>query len=207
MNRVTKNLFRSRGYDTSPERVEDSDIVVWQGGEDIDPSIYKQKCLPCTFPNKGRDIEDVGAYNIAIGGQLLVGICRGAQLLNCLNGGSMWQDIDRHGGGYHTVKDFITGDTHTINSLHHQQMIIGTHGELWAYSTESTRKMNAVRTWDKAHAFTEHMAVQNGIYEDVDPEVAWYPATRSLCFQAHPEFGHKETTDYFFDLIDRAFAA
>jgi hypothetical protein len=30
----------------------------------------------------------------------------------------------------------------------------------------------------------------------------FYPQTKSLCFQPHPEWGHKGTEDYFFKLLD-----
>jgi hypothetical protein len=43
----------------------------------------------------------------------------------------------------------------------------------------------------------------NSIRNENSPEyVLYYPKTRSLCFQPHPEWGHKETEDLFFDLIE-----
>ena len=36
-----------------------------------------------------------------------------------------------------------------------------------------------------------------------DPDyAAWYGNTKSLCFQPHPEWDHKETEEFFFELID-----
>ncbi len=39
--------------------------------------------------------------------------------------------------------------------------------------------------------------------EERDIEAVWYPKTKSLCVQFHPEFGHGPTTKYFFGLMDK----
>jgi gamma-glutamyl-gamma-aminobutyrate hydrolase PuuD len=196
MNKTTARLFEDRGYLIEKDDPTESDVVVWTGGEDIHPKIYNEEILPGTYPNPNRDIKDVSVFNQVCNNQMLIGICRGAQLLNVLNGGSMWQDINNHGGVHHDVFDKITGERVTINSLHHQQMIINPNaGELIAYCQLATHKVKQHKRW-----------VDSGLPDDpgvIDPEVIWYPRTASLCFQAHPEFGHEDTTKYFFRLVDR----
>lgn len=217
MTRAVQGIFRNHGYDIV-ETIGNADVVVWTGGEDIDPSIYSHRKLPKTYSNPMRDAADVSLYNMTEIGQLKVGICRGGQLLNCLNGGVLWQHVDKHGGCYHVVKDVVTGGTHTINSLHHQQMLPPPdqkHGaEVVAFTRQSkfkemgphTEGWGLGRKWDAAINGKDvgaALAQDQKMWDDVDIEVIWYPHTKSLCFQAHPEMGHRETTDYFFDLVDR----
>lgn len=193
MNAATKDIFSERGYaiESNPEL---ADLVVWTGGDDIHPNIYNEPRLACTYPNILRDESDMRMFDKVVYKAGLIGICRGAQLLNCLSGGSLWQDVDNHHSP-HEVTDLVTGQKITINSVHHQMMIPGPDAEVVAVTNVSTEKLSASNKWSR---------IIGSISEyDQDPEVIYYDDTYSLCFQAHPEFGDKETTDYFFDLVHR----
>lgn len=41
---------------------------------------------------------------------------------------------------------------------------------------------------------------------DKNPEILWYNHTKSLCFQAHPEWGCQVTKNFFFNLIEEKFS-
>lgn len=187
----TARVFKDNGY-SIVDSIEESDIVVLTGGGDISPKWYGQEPIPGTYYSDGRDRVDHDA--IMRGhklGKFMVGLCRGAQFLNVtINDGGMFQDVDGHTNGYHTVRDHVTEKVlPDIITVHHQMMIPSEEAVIVATANEST-----VRRDDKGlHIETDHD----------DPEVLWYPGTRSLLFQGHPEFGHPPTTRYFFELMDR----
>ena len=187
------SVFKRAGYEVVPD-ISSSDVVVLTGGQDINPAIYGQHRVRGTYFSAERDEVDKRAVEIGLKqGKFLVGICRGAQLINCYNGGSLWQDVDRH-HGTHPVTDVVTKtELPSILSVHHQMMRMGPDGVLVAVTFQSTYK-----TDDQGRITSAG---------EGDPEVIWYPKTRSLCFQSHPEFGHPETTAYFFTLMDRYYVS
>jgi len=173
-----------------------SDVVVFTGGADINPSIYTSRPLPSTHFWAKRDQEDLLAIKHSEG-KALVGICRGAQLLNCVpNGGTLWQDVDRHAGASHVVEDFVNKTKWSTNSLHHQMMRLGPGAELVAGCRLSSFKETYEERWNRSQAV-------EGEPDEIDPEVVWYEKTRSLLVQFHPEFGDRSTTEYFYELVDR----
>lgn len=184
----TAEVFAERGYQITTD-ITEADIVVLTGGEDINPAIYGESQGPHTWYSSKRDTVDMAALEYAVtNGKFVAGICRGAQLANCMfNGGKLWQDVDRH-NSYHEVKDFITDKVYpAIISVHHQQMRPGPDAVLVAAANVCTRR--------------DRIKVLDNKWGDV--EVVWYPKTKCLCYQAHPEFGHKPSNDYFFELMDR----
>lgn len=204
-NNITSRVFKDYGYSVV-KSMSAADIVVWTGGEDINPSIYGERPLPVTHFNSQRDKEDIQAIEKAEN-KFKVGICRGAQLLNCFpNMGKLWQHVDNHAGSHHEIIDVVTGMKYTVNSVHHQQMRLTNKAELIAYTSIAKKKEADEGVWTYGSDKVKE-AIKKLDYDSIDVEAAWYPDTKSLLFQGHPEFGHKETTDYFFSLMDRFWAA
>lgn len=191
----TEEIFDRNGKYNIVTDIDKASIVVWTGGEDICPLLYGEKPLP-NVHYSSRDKSDIEAVKKAYeGDKFLVGICRGAQLLNVIpNDGRLWQDVDNH-QGTHQAFDCVTGNWITVNSVHHQMMVPTEKAEVicWA-DTSRTRKSDKI-VWSKPSGILKE--------KDKDIEVLWYPATRSLCFQAHPEFNHLGTRKYFFGLMDK----
>lgn len=196
-NEMTASVFRSEGSYEIVNDLTKSDIVVWTGGEDINPVLYGEKPIHGTHFTR-RDIADVEAIETAVSlNKFLVGICRGAQLLNVIpNGGSMWQDCDRHNSGPHTTFDCVSGTWIETNSVHHQQMRVTDKAEIIAWAAESNYKKSEKESWRRDFKKTL-------LEKDKDVEACWYPDTQSLLVQWHPEFGHPETTRYFHFLMDK----
>lgn len=65
---------------TLVDNIEDADIVLFTGGEDINPALYGCKKHSSTYFNEKRDEEEIAAFNKVRSDQLCLGICRG---LNC----------------------------------------------------------------------------------------------------------------------------
>lgn len=198
-NKTTAQTFEVEGKYSIVNKLSDSDIVVWTGGEDINPSIYGEERLPQTDRPSGRDIGDLEAIKEALElNKFMVGICRGAQLLNCVpNGGKLWQDVDNHNYSSHRTFDCVTGTWLWTNSIHHQAMIPGPGAEILCWSMESTRKERQDMVWSTGTRPKGSAVLE----KDKDIEGLWYPETRSLLVQFHPEFGHSDTTDYFFQIL------
>lgn len=192
-------MFVRAGYKRA-KTIDEADIVVWTGGEDVNPALYAEKPLPKTFFSEERDIADVRAFDMS-GDKFKAGICRGGQLLNVLSGGRLWQHVNNH-GGRHQLKDIATGNHYDVSSTHHQQMRAGPGGIVVAECRRSTMKACEGQVWDATKSTNLASLKDRVVGQDI--EVMWYPDTKSLCFQPHPEYGGFEAcTKYFFHLIDR----
>lgn len=186
-------------------RPEDADVLVWTGGPDVDPSWYNEKTLAKTFVDARRDERDIDVWMKAREDQLKIGICRGAQLLNVMNDGSLWQDVDNHRQS-HMVTDLATGKSVWVSSTHHQAMRPGPYAVAVATTNLATIKEADGVIWKRYKPGGQMKRDEKGSLirepESIDYEVLWYPNTSSLCFQPHPEilsFG--QCREYFFDLL------
>jgi gamma-glutamyl-gamma-aminobutyrate hydrolase PuuD len=178
----TTELFLGRGW-KMVENINDADIVCLNGGMDIATEIYGETSAYRGVPEtmSPRDKMEVAMYNMALErGKFILGICRGAQLANCLNGGKLWQHISNHGTG-HMMYDLKTHEHIFTTSVHHQEMIPGPGAEIIAVAAQATQKIDArgVQMFQPFKKTDE---------DGDDVEVLWYPRTRSLCIQGHPEF-------------------
>ena len=123
--------------------MERMDGLVLTGGADIAPAQYSEDTVdPRWAGDPIRDAWELALYHAAIGLQRpVLGICRGAQLINVAEGGTLWQDlltlrgdclVHRSQELYCTLSHPITVeddsvvsrifDTKTpmVNSVHHQ---------------------------------------------------------------------------------------
>lgn len=57
--------------------LEEADIVLFTGGEDVDPSLYNCEKHPTTGSNLQRDLREKEIFEKVRPDQLCVGICRG----------------------------------------------------------------------------------------------------------------------------------
>lgn len=190
-------MFERAGHEVLPEFDSDNlDAVVFTGGADVSPSMYGEDNVG-SYVDEARDIDDSAMYHRCLAlGIPMIGICRGGQFLNVMNGGKMWQDVDGHAlRGTHALVDTVTGEMVHVTSTHHQMMRPSPAGEVWATAEESTYKKAAKDKW----------RIEANPYE-ADVEVVFYPLSSCLCFQPHPEMLHApdECVEYFFNLVKRA---
>lgn len=175
---------------------EKADMIIFNGGADIATSIYNEHPISRGIPYElsGRDIREIKLFENAVkNNQFILGICRGAQLVNCLNGGSLWQDVTNHGRA-HDIFDVRTGETQRATSTHHQMMIPGEGSEIIAVAYEASSK-----TRDNEHKAITRVYKKSG---EEDLEICFYPASRSLCIQGHPEYVPKsDFANYCVNLI------
>lgn len=179
----------------------DADIIVFNGGADIGTEIYGERPAVRGVPwlKSERDEYEIDAFNRFVGDKFLLGICRGAQLLNCLNGGTLWQHVNNH-TRTHKMVDLPSGKVIKTTSTHHQMMRPNLEtGQVIAVASEAT-----VKYADGVEREIVPAAMADG--EDI--EVVWYPKTRTLCVQGHPEYvPGSPFADYVLDLVEKFRAA
>lgn len=179
-------------------RLEDADILCLNGGADIGTEIYGE--IPVGSSNwdsprfrSRRDDAEIAMYHEAREmDKFIFGICRGAQLITCLEGGSLWQHVNKHYGD-HPIKDVFTGKSYSATSIHHQMMRPPSDKEhqIIAVANRSSLKISQHEKW-----------IQSDEDELSDPEIVWYPDCRALCVQGHPEYAvRSEFADYCTQLI------
>ena len=199
-----KDMFSQYGYKVT-NVIDEADLLVWTGGGDINPALYNERPLQYTHFYQARDERELRMWRNA-GNKFKAGICRGGQLLNVLNGGRLWQHVTNH-GRQHPIEDMFTGKKLMTSSLHHQAFRPAEDAVVVATTRQSGAKFSEKESWKmpvlKAEEPRTHKEKLYHEETGTDYEVLWYPKTRSLCFQGHPEFGPDECTDYFFELLSR----
>lgn len=171
-----QHVLKAYGFEVVQD-MKEADFVVFTGGADISPSLYGEEHHPSVYCSEERDAAEIAGYKQAVELNLpMLGICRGAQLLNVLVGGSLYQDVNRH----HHDHDITTdeGEVFPTTSVHHQMM--------------RPTKEAIIKAWAQNHA-TYRVYMKDGQSVDdgagSDPEIIIYPKQRLLLVQGHPEFG------------------
>lgn len=134
------SLFKGHDVDVLPNRLDKVvdvrfpaiDLIVFTGGEDVNPMYYRQKPSPNCYYNSERDEREFEVFNLIkhnmIKPKKILGICRGVQLLNVGFGGTLVMDIHTTYGKSHPGSHPILWSEKiplaellpVVNSLHHQ---------------------------------------------------------------------------------------
>ena len=182
---------------SSDLKLDKADIVVFGGGSDVNPILYGEDPLPGTIYNDERDAWCMNLWRNSED-KLKIGICRGGQFLNVMNGGKLWQHVDQHGRS-HQLKDEFTGEKWHVSSTHHQMFRPARDAIVVATARETTFKQAYTTNWKLKN---DNTPVDNFMKKDI--EVLYYPGTMSLCFQPHPEYiTPPSTKTYFGDVYHR----
>lgn len=205
---LVHSMMNKAGY-LRANKMENAEIVIFTGGADVNPKFYGHDPHPTTQCNTARDVDEIRTYGQTTEKQLKVGICRGAQLLCVLNGGTLYQDVDRHAMyGTHDCS-YIDEDvgiaTFQVTSTHHQmqnpfwpQEGLGELDfELWGY---------AERCCYRDQETKERNYLTGSVKEHADVEILYWPGSHSLGFQGHPEYDSDECRRLFFICLERALA-
>lgn len=169
-------MFMEVGWETTSVPIEAS-LMCFTGGEDVSPHLYGEVAHPETYSNCERDKKEQDYFNIALDCKIpMVGICRGGQFLNVMNGGKLHQHVPQHCCGQHKAYDF-DGEEYNVTSTHHQIIVPNEKGVVLLIADVVGRK------------------------EVGEVEVAVYEETKCLCFQPHPEFYPGDTRELFFNFL------
>lgn len=165
------------------DNVEDADVVLFTGGEDVDPSIYGRAKHPRTHSNIDRDKKELEIFNKIKANQLALGICRGSQFLCAVNGGNLIQDCMGH----------AIFETHQITDGKKFVEITSTHHQM-QYPFNLDNKDYDLLYWASPNRspYYEGDEIDNVRCES---EIVYYHVEgkpRSLAIQGHPEMMRKE---------------
>lgn len=187
---MVARVFIKNGYSVVNDDA-DADIIVYTGGADISPLLYREPRLPLTAPNIERDYRCVNLY-YENHEKIHVGICRGAQFLNAMCGGSMYQHVKNHQQGPHEVLDVMTKEKWLMTSCHHQMMIPTIEADILLEADEENEFLVELLRLDD-----DEFVLGREI------EACYYPEERCFCFQPHPEYhGAPDTEAWFFNYLD-----
>ena len=182
---------------TDVKNPKDIDLVLFTGGEDVNPEQYYEPIGKYTSINKARDRKEIDTFHKFRGHSLLLGICRGSQMMTVLSGGKLIQHVEGHGRDHSMV---VNGSLkYQITSSHHQMLypfnLKEKDYELVAYSEyfQSNTYLNGDN---------EEIELPKNFLE---PEIVYYKNTNALCIQGHPEWSHceKRTSNMCLNLIDK----
>ncbi len=178
------HMLKRNGFEWCT-KIEEADFIVFTGGADVHPALYGERKHPTTDTDAVRDNKDIKAWNSARADQIKIGICRGGQFLNVMNGGKLYQNVTNHAiRGTHKMYSKDNGKEVLVTSTHHQMMIPHSSGTVLYVARLAMTKEEFGKT--KRYSREERDAV----FDDV--EVVVYEKTRSLCYQPHPEYEERD---------------
>jgi gamma-glutamyl-gamma-aminobutyrate hydrolase PuuD len=192
-------------FQTFGERTNDTDLlftddqhdeivlVVFTGGADVTPALYGEKANPRTGNSPQRDEFEAKVFKRALElGKNMAGICRGSQFLCAMSGGKLVQHITGHGGNHDVRTD--DGRLIQVSSTHHQMQLPPDNAVpvAWANPARST-------CYEGPPGVDYH--------PDREHDVVWYPTTKGLGMQYHPEFMPQDSEGfkYCIELVKRFF--
>jgi len=160
----------------------DAQIIVMEGGGDWNPGLYKQ--APNSYVRYWTDRRDEEEMNLIESatkdGKIVFGICRGIQGLTIYNGGSLIQHIN-HPGSHHVVNE--RGESYVFNSCHHQM----------CNPFDLPKDSYRVLAWTENISPVHLGENDKEIGLPVEPEVLYFPKTKHLGAQGHPEWMPKDS--------------
>jgi putative glutamine amidotransferase len=176
---------------------QDINLVLFTGGEDVHPNTYGEEVGKFTSCNTTRDKKEMDTFYKFKNHSLILGICRGSQLITVLSGGKLIQHVEGHGRDHSiVVKNSLK---YNITSSHHQML----------YPFDLNQKDYELIAYSE---YFQSKTYLNGNNEEIDlpknflePEIIYYKNTNSLCIQGHPEWSHceKRTSLMCLNLIDK----
>jgi len=188
-------MFKKFGWALS-EGIKTADLVQFTGGADVNPALYKERPHKTTTFNIVRDRAEMHIFEMAQG-KPMAGICRGAQFLNIMCGGALWQDVDGHAIlGVHRVQDIETEEFFNVTSTHHQLIRPTTDALLVLAAAESKRRTSMSAGTDR------EITIFNNY--KLDTEACFYAEQQVFCFQPHPEFTeHTELAERYMNYLNK----
>lgn len=171
--------------------VEEADLVVFTGGEDVDPAYYNSKANPRTAFNSARDAAELKVFQKAQAlGKRLIGICRGSQFLCVMAGGELVQ----HQANPSYIHPITTDDGRQflVTSTHHQAQFP------WVMTIDKYKVIAWTQDASPYHEDGEGSEMVNGFVEnDKEVEIAYYPEIKALAIQSHPEmiYGQRDNEE------------
>lgn len=178
---------------------KDADLVLFTGGEDVCPLLYRHPQHYTTRFSQFRDDTDLQMFYKAKSMALpMLGVCRGFQFLSVMCGSTLIQDSNQFSLHEVMCDDGVVRNT---NSAHHQIVTL-----------DSLDKSNAARVMARASGnyvvkeYNEdiHSFVTRGGAGDIEMASWVHDGNDFFGIQGHPEWGSmpKDFLEYFHEQLD-----
>ncbi len=189
-DQLISKMFVEKGYVLTEEPFE-ADIVCFSGGSDVSPMLYEFHVIRETSSNPIRDQNCCNLFYQLHEDVVKVGICRGAQFLNVMMGGELFQHVDGH-GETHIAHCPQNGQLLEVTSTHHQMMIPSEEGEVVLEANRSTFRLPK-----EPELFYNNTDIK-------DVEAVLYEEEKCFCYQPHPEYvdSQHDCNKFFFKYVD-----
>lgn len=160
------------------KNMENIQLVVFTGGEDVHPSFYGGRDCGISQTNKVRDDYEAQVFNLCLErGIKMAGICRGIQFLNVMAGGFIYQHITKHAiFGFHGIIYPALNKRALVTSTHHQLIGLAKSGIPIAHTDGRISQKYIGPQGDIVSPPLEEL------------EAAVFPEINALGVQFHPEF-------------------
>ena len=176
-------LMLEGGFEAAKSLI-DADVVVFSGGEDVDPALYGEAPHRTTYFTKSRDDYERQVYDVCVKDKkFMFGICRGAQFLHVMNGGRLWQNVEGHGGRSHMIVDLDEDVRVEATSIHHQMLRDNNRIVVVALCEDQISRVFEAEN-------TDIRLRPDGMEKEI--EAGLYPDTGCFFVQGHPEVGTPE---------------
>jgi putative glutamine amidotransferase len=160
--------------------VEHLDGLILSGGEDIDPSYFKENPmigLGEVSPERDRLESIIGLEMLSLGKPVL-GICRGIQVMNVIAGGSLYQDLPRQiKGMQHSQKAPRSHLAHEVEILRNSLLY-----RLFGTTSVKVNTFHHQAVKDVAPGFIVSAKAKDGVVEAIESTkhpfavgVQWHP--------------------------------
>ncbi len=167
-------------------QLDRADLVIFTGGEDVDPKYYGEEKHPSTWSNPKRDAYEKQIFDLIKPNQIVVGICRGSQFLCVMNGGKLVQNVTGHAMyGEHKIIN-KEGKIFKITSTHHQMQFpyrLPDADYDLLYWSEKSRS-------DRYEGIAGLEGIELNMLQSKEPEIVLYHKNnfpKCLAIQGHPE--------------------
>jgi putative glutamine amidotransferase len=183
---IMPNMVKT--IEEAQEIMSDADGLFVVGGDDVNPELYGEEKLEiCGAVDDIRDKSDMLLIRAAFeADKPILGICRGAQILNVYFGGTLYQDIKSQLPGALTHPDYgKTGTDHTKETSHKVKLEPGSPlANLMGKDEIMTNSLHHQGIKDLGKGVvpmgkTSDGLVESWYYEDMDKYIR--------CYQWHPE--------------------
>lgn len=160
-------------------------LILFTGGEDVNPKLYEEPTGKYTNYNERRDLIEQDIFHNLTYSVPKLGICRGSQFLTVMCGGKLIQHVEGHAiGNVHPINVIYNEDEEevvNITSTHHQM--------LFPFNlNDDSYEIKAYSSYFRSSTYLNGKNEETKLPKNfVEPEIVFYPKYNSLAIQGHPE--------------------
>jgi gamma-glutamyl-gamma-aminobutyrate hydrolase PuuD len=174
-----------RGAISVHDYVSALDGLVLQGGADVSPESYSEQALrPEWAGDRIRDLFEIELiWEFVFQGKPVLGICRGAQLINVACGGSLYQDIAEQYPGAGDHRDELLYD-----QFHHEIEIAKDSRLAILFPEQRVFRVNSIHHQAIRRLGNDLVVEAHSREDGVVEAIRWMGSCYMFGCQWHPEF-------------------